>query len=72
MQTGEAGFTIVPTQGQLIGQVILPALGAGKVKANQEVIVKLDDYRYMEYGTVTGHVNKKPNSPSLCYLLLKY
>ena len=50
-------FTIVPKQEKLYGQVILPALGAGKVKIGQEVIVKLEDYPYLEYGSVKGKVS---------------
>jgi len=56
LQTGEAVFTIVPKQEKAIGQVILPAQGSGKIKTGQEVIVKLDNYPYMEYGSVTGRI----------------
>lgn len=56
VQAGEAVFTVVPKQEEIIGQVILPANGAGKVNPRQEVIVKLDDYPYLEYGSVTGYV----------------
>ena len=31
-------------------------MGAGKVKAQQEVIIKLDDFPYLEYGSVNGVV----------------
>ncbi|GLU55561.1 HlyD family efflux transporter periplasmic adaptor subunit [Dyadobacter frigoris] len=57
IQTGEPIFTIVPKQEALFGQVLLPAMGSGKVKTGQEVIVKLEDYPYMEYGSITGKVN---------------
>jgi len=57
VQGGEEIFTIVPQQGLALGQVILPATGAGKIKSGQEVIVKLDNYPYREYGSVTGTVN---------------
>lgn len=56
VQSGEKVFTIVPKQEKIIGQVVLPAAGAGKVEKGQEAIVKLDDYPYMEYGSVTGYV----------------
>lgn len=56
IQAGEEVFTIVPEAEAPIGQVILPAIGAGKVEVGQEVIVKLDNYPYMEYGSITGLV----------------
>jgi len=57
VQIGEEVFTVIPQQDLPIGQVILPAIGAGKIKSGQEVIVKLDNYPYREYGSVTGTVN---------------
>ncbi|TXH20284.1 MAG: HlyD family efflux transporter periplasmic adaptor subunit [Chitinophagaceae bacterium] len=57
IQSGEPVFTIIPSGNQPYGQVILPAQGAGKLKVQQEVIVKLDDYPYNEYGSVKGLVN---------------
>lgn len=57
INAGEPIFTIIPRQQEIIGQVHLPTTGAGKVKAGQEVIVKLEDYPYMEYGSVKGYVD---------------
>lgn len=56
IQAGEAAFTIVPTNTAMIGQVYLPSSGAGKVKLGQEVILKLEDYPYVEYGAIRGKV----------------
>jgi multidrug resistance efflux pump len=56
IQAGEQIFTIVPKNNIVIGQVTLPSNGAGKVKVGQEVIVKLDDYPFNEYGSVKGFV----------------
>lgn len=56
VQAGEPVFTIVPGTAAPYGQVLLPALGAGKVKTGQEVIVKLNDFPYMEYGSIKGRV----------------
>jgi len=54
--TGEEVFTLLPEQQDVLGQVTLPASGAGKVSIGQEVIVKLEDYPYMEYGSIAGKV----------------
>ena len=56
VQIGEPVFTIIPQQVKLIGQVLLPVQGAGKVKVGQEVIVKMEDYPFLEYGSVKGIV----------------
>jgi hypothetical protein len=56
VQSGESVFTIVPQNDKVIGQLVLPAHGAGKVKIGQEVIVKLEDYPYIEYGSIRGVV----------------
>ena len=45
------------SSGPIIGKVVLPSMGAGKVEKGQEVIVRLDRYPYMEFGMVTGVVN---------------
>ena len=56
LQAGEAIFTIVPNDAKMMGQVNLPASGAGKVKVGQEVILKLENYPYVEYGSIRGKV----------------
>jgi hypothetical protein len=56
VQAGDQVFTIVPSASEPYGQVVLPSFGAGKVKVDQEVVVKLNDYPYMEYGSVKGKV----------------
>lgn len=57
VQSGEAVFTIVPDSNGVYGQVALPAIGAGKVKIGQEVIIKLDDFPYNEYGSIAGTIS---------------
>ncbi|RBQ07840.1 HlyD family efflux transporter periplasmic adaptor subunit [Pedobacter miscanthi] len=54
VQAGEQIFTIIPKDDKAYGQVMLPAEGSGKIKIGQEVIVKLENYPYMEYGSVKG------------------
>ena len=43
--------------GPILGKVLLPNLGAGKVKEGQNVIIRFDRYPYMEFGLVTGVIN---------------
>lgn len=53
---GEEIFAIVPQEDEIFGEVTLPASGAGKVTIGQEVIIKLDNYPYYEYGSIKGLV----------------
>ncbi|MFH6935164.1 HlyD family efflux transporter periplasmic adaptor subunit [Flavobacterium sp. FlaQc-30] len=58
IQSGQELFKIVPDNNELIGQVNLPENGAGKVKAGQGVIIKLNNYPYNEYGSIKGKVKR--------------
>ncbi|MNT44757.1 hypothetical protein D3C72_1812980 [compost metagenome] len=40
----------------MFGQLAIPSQGSGKIEEGQEVIVKLDNFPYNEYGSVTGKV----------------
>ena len=56
VQAGEDVFGIVPKENAILGQVLLPAMGAGKVKEGAIVSIKLDDYPYAEFGSIKGKV----------------
>jgi len=53
---GTEAFSVLPADNQLLGQVYLPSQGAGKVVVGQKVIIKLENYPYMEYGSIDGQV----------------
>jgi HlyD family secretion protein len=54
---GSRVLAIVPdNRGLIIGKVRSPVSGAGKIKLNQLVNIKVDGYPYMEYGTLQGRV----------------
>jgi HlyD family secretion protein len=59
VKEGEIVFTIVPS-GSLsyIGKVQLPIHSSGKVKPGQKIMIKLDDYPYVEYGLLLGTIKK--------------
>lgn len=62
--SGELVFTIIPSDPKgLIGKVSLPIQRSGEAKIGQDVIIKLDNYQYNEYGTINGKV--KSISPVL-------
>ena len=56
VQAGEDMFSVVPEETTIIGQMLLPANGAGKVKIGDEVIIKLDNYPFREFGSIDGVV----------------
>lgn len=49
-------FTIIPETRSISAQVMLPTAGSGKVKEGQNVIVKLDNFPFDEYGSLKGKV----------------
>lgn len=57
IQAGEDVFGIIPKENNVFGQVLLPSGGAGKVKTGSSVSIKLDNYPYMEYGSIKGTVS---------------
>jgi len=53
VNAGETLVTIVPSeQTKIIGKILLPPQGAGKVKEGQSVNVKFDNYPHLEFGMV--------------------
>ncbi len=53
---GTPVVSVMPSDNTFAGQIYLPAQGAGKVKAGQEVIIRLDNFPYIEFGSITGRV----------------
>lgn len=57
INVGEKSFAIVPQYaGKMIGKCKIPVNGAGKVKKGQNVIIKLNEFPYMEFGMLQGVV----------------
>lgn len=56
IRAGEEVCAILPQENPVIAEVLLPSRGAGKVRKGQEVIIKLDNYPYLEYGSIQGEV----------------
>lgn len=56
VQTGQELFSIIPDKNNILGEVIIPSFGAGKVKIGQSANVKINNYPYDEYGLIKGIV----------------
>jgi len=64
VRNGEAVMTIVPqSQDQIVGRVQLPVEKSGKVTVGLRVVMKLDNYPFQEYGTISGIVASKSAIP---------
>ncbi|MGE0078166.1 MAG: HlyD family secretion protein [Bacteroidales bacterium] len=55
VKSGESMFAITPDNiGEVQARMVIPFEGAGRVKLNQRVNIKLDGYPYIEFGMVEG------------------
>ena len=57
VSTGEMVMTVIPeNSGEIIGRLELAPKNSGKVKVDQEVNIKFENFPYMEYGIVKGKI----------------
>lgn len=72
VKSGDTVMTIVPeTTGNIVGNVILPIAGSGKVKVGQTVHIKFSNYPYLEFGLVKGIIRSRSLVPSNKFYSLK-
>ena len=54
---GDKVFSVIPeNESTMVGRIIMPMQGSGKVKTGQKVNIKFYNFPYMEYGMVIGKV----------------
>ena len=53
---GQELFTIIPSENEVVGEVMIPSLGAGKVETGLTANVKINKFPYDEYGLLKGKV----------------
>ncbi|MCJ8154198.1 HlyD family secretion protein [Chryseobacterium sp. SSA4.19] len=64
IKAGDAILSILPKdRDKLVGRMSVPATNSGKIVAGEKVLIKLDNYRYQEYGIVEGKVQNISLSP---------
>ncbi len=56
LQAGQEVFYINPGNGNFFGEMAIPQANMGKVKENQEVLIKLRSYPFEEYGMIRGRI----------------
>jgi len=54
--SGQELFSIIPDENDIVGEVMIPSIGAGKVETGQTVNVKINKFPYDEYGLLKGRV----------------
>jgi HlyD family secretion protein len=60
VKAGDKVVTVVPEEGgKIIGKVVMPIRGSGKVKVGQQVNIKFANFPHMDYGIVTGIIKSK-------------
>lgn len=66
VKQGDQVLTVVPLENGnvIVGRMLLPVVGSGKVKPTQRVILKLESYPYHEYGSLQGLVESKSLVPN--------
>lgn len=64
VKLGDVIFTIVPKEiDSLIGYATTPINNSGKIKIGQTVIIKLDNYPFQEWGSITGMIRNISSVP---------
>lgn len=64
VKTGDAILSILPkNKEKLVGRMSVPAINYGKIVPGEKVLIKLDNYRFQEYGIVEGKVRNISLSP---------
>jgi len=54
---GDPIMTILPeNEDKIIGRMEIPMQRSGKVHVNQDIMLKLSNYPYMEYGVIFGKI----------------
>lgn len=64
VQSGELVLTVLPMDFEKIfGRISLKSTGAGKIQKQDKVIIRFDNYPYLEFGVVTGRIASMSLSP---------
>jgi len=64
IKTGDAIVSIIPKDKMaVVGRMFIPTTNSGKVAKGQKVLIKLDNYRYQEYGIIEGRVQNISLTP---------
>jgi HlyD family secretion protein len=58
VQEGDIVMTVIPLEkGHMLGKIELSAKGAGKISEGHRVIIRFDNFPFMEFGTISGTIS---------------
>lgn len=64
LKSGDAILSILPSnKDAIVGRMFVPSVNSGKIVPGQKVLIKLDNYRYQEFGIVEGKVQNISLTP---------
>ncbi|MCJ7932800.1 MAG: HlyD family secretion protein [Chryseobacterium sp.] len=64
VKAGDVILSIFPKNKEnLVGRMSVPATNSGKIASGEKVLIKLDNYRYQEYGIIEGRVRNISLTP---------
>ncbi len=64
VKAGDVMLSILPSNKEaIVGRMSIPSTNSGKVKTGQKVLIKLDNYRFQEFGIVEGKVQNVALTP---------
>lgn len=64
VKSGDVMMSVLPeNKAFIVGRMQIPSVNSGKVQKNQKVLIKLDNYRFQEYGIVEGRVQNISLTP---------
>lgn len=64
VEAGKPVFSVIPDEGILIARAELPVQGSGRVKAGQQVNIRLANYPFEQFGLLRGTVQSVSEIPS--------
>ena len=64
IRSGDTLFAVLPQNQPIIGLSIVSAQSFGKVKVGQRVIIKLVNFPFEEYGSLSGNIEKIEPTPT--------
>jgi hypothetical protein len=70
IKQGEPIFSVLPNNNKYIAQLLVPPIGAGKIKIGQNVSIKLAPFPYQEYGKLEGKIQSISLIPTQNYYLI--
>ena len=65
INTNDVVFTIIPNNlNGIVGRIMVPITNSGKLKQDQKVLIKIENYPYQEWGKLRGRISSISSIPN--------